>query len=279
MTRSKAFTMIELSIVVLIIGVLVAGTLKVRTMIDRANQTVAQRLTGNSGIENIEGLEMWLETTMEDSFGEIYDGAPIGTWNDLSKGSAKNNATQTTQANKPIYEKNAFTSGIPGLKFDGDDFFEYAQEFLIGSEYTIFIVDKRNATAGNGNSLLGGGGTASTGHHLGFQYALDEGTFYFSEYGPFTVSASLYPNLTPIIHSARFSKTSGRELYKNGNLVGSLASDTTPLISLDDSGIGGMTGGYKGHIGEVIMFSTALTNAKRQEVEEYLSKKYNITLE
>lgn len=259
-------------------------------MIDRANQTVAQRLTENSQIESMENLELWYETTLQKSFeyDEIYEGSNISSWKDIKSSSlgTTNDGSQTTDANKPVFEKNAFGSGISGLKFSGTQFIDYDQSFLVGTEYTIFIVDKKNTTSGNIAILSGGHATiTSEGHHLSFLYAHAEaggqGNFYFSEFGPFTVNMTTegYTNLTPIIHTARFSTISGRELYKNGRFVGSRAIDTTPLYSLDSSHIGGYNGGYIGYIGEVIMFSTALTNSKRKEVEEYLAEKYSITLE
>ena len=65
----KAFSLIELSIVILIIGILVAGVTQSSRLIREFKLTTAKNLTRNSPVSSIKGLYFWFETTSESSFG------------------------------------------------------------------------------------------------------------------------------------------------------------------------------------------------------------------
>ena len=62
-----AFSLIELSIVVLIIGILIAGVTQGSRLIRQSKIKTAQNQTTNSPVNSITGLNLWLETTLDDS--------------------------------------------------------------------------------------------------------------------------------------------------------------------------------------------------------------------
>ena len=66
-SRLKAFSLIELSIVILIIGILVAGVTSSSRLITRMKVVTAQNLTRNSPVSSIKDLAMWYETSLDES--------------------------------------------------------------------------------------------------------------------------------------------------------------------------------------------------------------------
>jgi len=64
----KAFSLIELSIVILIIGILVAGVTQSSRLISQMRLTSLRNITRSSVVPTIQNLTLWLETTMLESF-------------------------------------------------------------------------------------------------------------------------------------------------------------------------------------------------------------------
>ena len=84
--NKKAFSLIELSIVILIIGILVAGVTQSSRLISRMKQISVRSLTLNSPISSIKDLYAWYETSLESSFNEAEtaDGSTINNLYDLN---------------------------------------------------------------------------------------------------------------------------------------------------------------------------------------------------
>ncbi len=59
----KAFSLIELSLVILIIGILIAGVTNGSRMIVAYKNSVAANHTNNSVASGVKGLAFWYETT------------------------------------------------------------------------------------------------------------------------------------------------------------------------------------------------------------------------
>ena len=81
----KAFSLIELSIVLLIIGILIAGVTQSSRLIEQFKLTSARSKTKSSPVNSITGLSMWLETTAIESFleNESENQATVSAWNDI----------------------------------------------------------------------------------------------------------------------------------------------------------------------------------------------------
>ena len=103
----KAFSLIELSIVLLIIGLLVAGITQSSRLVQKFRIRTAQTLTESSPVNGIRNLVAWYETTSQASFDSTIDnGVAVSSWYDISPSVNKSNATQTTAANRPVYTEN-----------------------------------------------------------------------------------------------------------------------------------------------------------------------------
>lgn len=91
----KAFSLIELSIVILIIGILIAGITSGSRLVKQFRVRTAQTLTASSPVASIKGLTFWLETSLDSSFlpDESDEGKVITIWNDNNpQGTIKFNA-------------------------------------------------------------------------------------------------------------------------------------------------------------------------------------------
>jgi prepilin-type N-terminal cleavage/methylation domain-containing protein len=287
----KAFSLIEISMVILVIGILIAGISNGVDLYDDYRLKVAQNLTKNSRVSRIPDLEMWLETTLENSLAmgtTSFTDKPnpadldrIGRWNNINPNIlplARNNATQATSTdNQPKYIRNGM-NGLPVLKFDGtDDFFSFNGNFLIGADYTIFVVEARSRA---GINPFLGGSQPSPNQMLWVGY----NPLHRIVQSHFSIDLwKIMPTYTSIIsrtHSFVFSKESGRALYTNGGTGTINPTLTSPLTSYPGSSIGNYKNQnyYKGEIAEIIFYSRALTNQERQGVEVYLSKKWGIKI-
>ncbi len=63
-----AFSLIELSIVILVIGMIVSGVLASNMLIKKFRVTTTQTLTQSSPVQGISDSVLWLETSLDKSF-------------------------------------------------------------------------------------------------------------------------------------------------------------------------------------------------------------------
>ncbi len=280
--KKKAFSLIELSIVILIIGILVAGVTQSSRLVTKMRLQTAQNITNNSPIPSIKDLQLWLETSSERSFNdaEEQDATDITIWYDNNiQSTNKNNALPPAVVNRPKFYENVFNGAIPGIRFDGvNDYLTFDGSSLINNSYTFIVVEQRRST-GNNNFFIGG--TAGN-FHLGY---FNNTTIRVGQYGVagvnfFDYSVPAYTSPSPIIHTFMHSNVDGKKYWLNGgNTPEASSSNNSPLIAYVP--VIGQTENnlfYVGDIAEIIIFSRALKTEERQSIENYLSKKYNIKI-
>lgn len=279
----KAFSLIELSIVVLVIGILVAGITQASRLVKKNQLQSARNLTLSSPVSGIADLMLWYETSLESSFlsTEGVDNTEISIWYDNNiQRTQKNNATQASTANKPKFYDGVF-GGIPGIRFDGtNDSMGFDGTFFVKTNYTIFVVEQRRASgdrffigcttpAGTHSCLVLGYRSSNTVAQSHYSYDLDSNAF------------PSYSSPIPRMHTFWFSNIAGKRYWSNGGATyDKNNAQTLPLIANSGANIGSLSGGYNynGDIAEIIIFTRDLTTEERQAVEYYLSKKYNITI-
>lgn len=280
---SRAFSLIELSLVILVIGVIIAGITQSSRMVTQMKLTTARTLTQSSEINSIKNLVTWLEATSEKSFdeAETTDASIITNWYDInSQTTVKNNAQQSSgTANlHPTYKANCI-NGLPCVSFNGStNYIDTLQNLGPTSELSLFVVVQLNTLAGGGEySFLATSGGWSSGTDFTFKHRSN-----FIEYQlPNSVSitkgtvAALANYYVEIIDDG----TNGT-VYKNGSA--SSASSTGVTKNLGIFNIGSYYNGSSraryldGQIGEIILFNRALKAEERLAVENYLSKKWAI---
>lgn len=161
-TMRKAYSMIEVSLIILIIGILFAGAYQGFNIYNQTHLASARTLSQNSIVGRLQNMAFWYETTFENSFqdGEGLDGKTISVWLDRNNqqitkfnaysaqksDSAKFNyeANNITDVSGPTFVSNGI-GGLPSLSFKNTN---SSSKFLVvdpGLKYgkdniTIFAV-------------------------------------------------------------------------------------------------------------------------------------------
>lgn len=290
--RFKAFSLIELSIVILIIGILITGIIGGISLLDKARLNTARTLTASSPVAGIPDIYLWVESTSQDSFieSETVDGQRISTWYDINPQSTQRRSlTQSTTAAKPFY-KEKYRNGLPSVSFR----FSNNRATLQSSNYpdtpqkfTIFAVSSLGSagTTGNGFFLiyiknaitLRYNNSSESNYNSTFIY--DGSSFEpraqistSPKFNTVQLLTSTYDGTTltikrkdPISTTATASTT--RRVYLQ-------PEDSIVQIYQDIRDTGGST--VIGEVMEVIVFSRKLTDEEYSAVESYLNKKWQI---
>jgi len=281
--NKKAYTLIEIALVIIVISIIIAGSLNGVEMIKKARLTSAQTLTQQSVVPNIKGLLIWLETSLPQSFleSERDNGLKISVWRNINPNIlSANNPSQNIAINQPTYLDNRFNDSIPGINFDGNDFLNFTGAELINSNYSIFIVEKR-MSGGSFLAMIGGSNSSNNGNLL-LAYRNSSTITHSHISNEINIAIPSYNSPIARIHSFLLNTTSGKKYWLNGgdNPDGSDSSQTASLVSFDNPWIGKYLDNYFfGDIAEIIIFKRALNSEERISIESYLSKKYNITIQ
>jgi prepilin-type N-terminal cleavage/methylation domain-containing protein len=308
--KQKAFSLIELSIVILIIGILIAGVTQSSRLVARMRLTTARTLTQSSPVAGIKDLHSWFEATSNNSFDDIetQDGSTVTNWYDINPQSiSKIIATQATIANKPIYKDNSL-NGLPTLSFDGAASFLKATinpPTLFGYSQggTVFLVFNANTTAAQrflvmqpvtncANNIEIG---LTTGNQAQGNFGIHSGCNHASvtPAGTIVVNQPTIISLVMLTSPITSGSTANTLIYQNGGnplalnadvsgynfgLNGTYATGTAPFhIGARDSVNNGAIDGYfSGQIAEIVIFTRALKNEERIAVQAYLGKKWGI---
>jgi prepilin-type N-terminal cleavage/methylation domain-containing protein len=153
--HKKAFSLVEISIVIIVVGILIVGVSQGIDLYQDMRLTTARALTKNSRVNRIPGLVSWYETAGENvfssgtttfkNFEKAQEGQKINRWRDSNPNSVyKYDATQTTGANQPkiIFDKD---SALPIVRFDGNPKYLSLPDGTVpygDSAYTVIFVSK-----------------------------------------------------------------------------------------------------------------------------------------
>jgi len=292
-TNRLGFSLIELSIVILVIGILVVGITKGSRIINSSRLASAQSLTKASPVNSNNNVVLWLETTSEASFSaeEAADQSTVTNWFDI-KGSAITdpfNVTQTDVSKKPHYITNS-TNGLPTLRFDGGDTLEktnVAGSTLskAGNQVTIFVVQKYYTPAHKSSAIFWQSSTNI--NRINLHSVWQDGKIQFDFGGittgriQFQTSLSTFANRTNIITAFRRPndtggiRINGIEYISSSTFANIL--DTSPIKTFYVASMG--SSNYQNSdINEIIIFRTALKDSEIQEIEQYLSVKWGVAL-
>lgn len=277
-SRSAAFSLIELSIVILIIGTLIVGVAQSSILLSKMRIATAVSITQSSPVPSIPDLTAWYETTSEKSFDykEAKDGSPITTWYDIASQSlTKFNAT-ASGTGKPIYKAEGMNN-LPTLKFDGvNDSFSISGLIERNSGFAIFIVEARNSNT-SGTPFGGNSGITALGYDpnpspgpAGTLVVLagngPSGSHWIYKFVPGGAYTSPIPRIWCF----------SNENYANGTLLDGGLGAVGTRGGFGTNYIGAGSGYYSGDIAEVIVYSRYITGEERKSVEAYLAKKWKI---
>jgi prepilin-type N-terminal cleavage/methylation domain-containing protein len=300
----NAFSLIELSIVILIIGILVAGVTQGSRLIKAFKLSNARTLTQSSPVHSIKGLSFWLDAASEttilnrDDSANIDDEDFISSWdNSALRKSSTDACLQSDEDDQPQYDSDAI-NGLPAINIRPDApglnlTCELGSSISVYN--TIFMVIKGKA-----------GSSGSTRF-----FTIESNTqqrIYFHALGPYVASqqydGSNYYDImylplneeeaaifTQFNRPDSGSAIDDLKLYTNGNIdyedAGfALGYDVSSMPNVDlinpqliIGAIPGETNTLNLDIGEIIIFDRVLKAKEREDIEAYLGKKWQIKLE
>lgn len=281
--NKKAFTLLELGVVTVIIGLLVAGIIKGSSIVSSSRIAAARFLTQNSNIGAIDGLVAWYETSSYDSFlpAQAVDNGQISEWRDISPASLpqqKNKLTRTASASV-IYKYNGINK-IPSISFSSSGILTLSAFYQgTSSQYTVFLVfSPLTATGSTQLTLLdshSSGSTSSIGVKnnavsLNAGSAVDTGT---------GSNAASFASTGNYVVAAYFDGASSRAYSNNADTsagAANISAGTNQLAGLTIGATKAAGTAFTGYISEIIIFNKVLDINRRKEVMGYLSKKYKI---
>jgi prepilin-type N-terminal cleavage/methylation domain-containing protein len=282
----KAFSLIELSIVILIIGILIAGVTQSSRLIGAMRLASARSITQSAPVSSMKDLAIWLEATSENSLldAETENLAFVTTWKDINPTSInKYNLNAPATNNQPRYVSSCINS-LPCLRFDGtDDYLSNLSAPITGTELTMFVVAKRisNKAAAaviSGSLASVANDYSDTESFVGFYEEVTGNTLQSFRNG--ALSTATHPgNDVAYIASATYNNINNIT-YLNGTAQTTSAStgsfNSTRLLIAGRWTSSSATNFYNGNISEIIFFTRALKAEERKAVESYLGKKWNI---
>ena len=294
----KAYSLIEMSVVILILGFVIAGVIKGNDMIYEFRLQTARSLTANAPLQRMEGLTVWLETTSEKSFDKTADATSttknkVDAWYDLNpQRPNKMDFVQPTSSLQPALVNDSKMNNLPVLLFDGIDDNIYrlnvlGSDFTQRDQITVFFVQKYSPLQ---PSMLFTWIPASTGQRMTHHSQWVNGDTYwdFSDAGGaggrINIStAGKYTDMGNITTLIR--KPSGvGNIKMNGHKLFSTDAAQTGILDVTASStfyIGAQVANanaFNGTLGEVIIFNRALKEGEVEAVEKYLSQKWGIKL-
>lgn len=282
---------------ILVIGVLIAGVIEGRNLIQKFSLNSARALTKSSPVGGIKDLLFWYETSLEESFidSQETDGARITTWYDINPQSTSHidavayNGTTT-------FEENIF-GNIPGVYLNNYSSLSHSNASLVGSNFTIFVVEQKQFSliSTGFNSVIGGDSVNGTNTSLRIAYTTSTGDTINAGLGHSASNNIIsYTNAeltrrVPIMHSFTLSQTVGTKYWFNGGIspdasgTSSVNKNPLRLTANNTARIGNYWNNinhyaYNGYIAEYIVFTRDLKDEERQAIEKYLSQKYKIAI-
>ena len=284
-TKNLAFSMVELSIVFLVIATLIVGASQGYGLVKSARISNARSVTAKSPISQTEGLVAWYETTSKESFdqSQIRDGAQITQWKDISSSSilTGKNILTTTASDNVTYSQSSINK-LPAVKFSGSGKLSLLA-FTKGaySPATIFMVVKLNYAPDSSNykTIFDGYSTSSD---FSFSIKSDKAQLNAGVAGATTTFANSFLNSGEYAIAIYFNGSNSKVFV---NDVGSSLGGATPLNSGINQLIGITLGtnksgllGFTGFISEVAVFNRVVKSSERKEIFNYFSKKYKINI-
>jgi len=296
MKLKKAFSLIELSIVILISGILVAGVTQSSRLVKQIRLASIKSMTLSSPVSSIKDLAVWLESTMDTSFidSEETNGSSVTTWFDINPQSAsKSNATSPSASENPIYLENGI-NGLPALSSDGTNdvmlINNITDSFVNGFTW-IGVLKWTGAGArgyfglksdyGSGNNLVTIFLDDCNGANNCFRVTSRTDGSLASYTGFNTPTFNKYdPHIISVVR-----RTNSLMNYDNGAQIGPTVNDasvagiyrtTSPWAIFKYTNSNPLY--FQGVAGEYILIGRVIADDERKDIEKYLAKKWGIKI-
>ncbi len=294
--NKKAFSLIELSVVILVIGILVIGVTQGSRIMNESKLKSARVLTDGSPVNSMSGLVLWLDATDNSTIATgtagsgVYNGNPddnsdVTDWKDRSPHTTNPKiVSAATSGGRPKYIKNGINN-LPTLQFNGSANYLQNNTGVIASAkttYTIIAVWQSSLLSSN-RMIFGqtGASAACNGTYAGI---LTNGTTIRHRGcgGGYDATHMSVVSNTPYIAISVVNKNNSNWSVMHLNNTNSAATATLGVLESGPITVGGYIDGsggfFWGYISEIIVFDRAINNEEIAAIKEYLSKKYSIKI-
>ncbi len=293
--KTCAFSLIELSIVVLIIGILIAGVTQGSRLVTQFRLTTARALTRSSPITSISGLQLWFEPTLETSFKnasnvyEVEDGDKISSWLNTNIMASSFVASQSTPAMQPTYKSNGIND-LPTLFFDSDNAGTLGNSMVLNydnafnsANFTLFIVTEALEQTTNWGTIIMSRDATVSADRKGYNFYKDnvnvDWEFWTGNLSSWHFATTAVAFNRPFIFTL-FRNSADMKLYQNNVLkqttTSAFTSNNVANFFIGANAAAADIRPYDGYISEIIYYDRALKSEEMQSVNDYLAKKYNI---
>ncbi|OFW80722.1 MAG: hypothetical protein A2887_05880 [Alphaproteobacteria bacterium RIFCSPLOWO2_01_FULL_40_26] len=294
----RAFSLIELSIVILIIGILVAGITQSSRLVSAMKLNTARSLTQSSPVAGMNGLTVWFDSISEKSFGSDLDNNdPITQWISINPQSPSAfTIIQGSGTEQPKYLTKGI-NGLPAADFDGLDCLQRAStkgdEIFSAREVSLYIVQRYGASGPGEVSNIGFFTDSSTRRFT--MHLPDAGNIHADLHTGTCCSSRIsaaaptdFYSVPHIVSVVRQKDTSGgtndvitlrvdrTTLASDSNNTTEMPVNLTTNFSVGCWATPGAGDSYLGQIGEVIIFDRYLKEEERDSIEKYLEQKWGI---
>jgi len=285
----NAFSLIESSIVILIIAILIAGITQSSRLVSQMRLNTARTLTQSAPVASMRNLVLWYETTSDKSFDDAdqQDGTLATNWYDINLTATSKINASSSGAARPTYKTDCINN-LPCLNFDGGDYMDTVSLGVTSATMTyIAVINPTTISSSAYTSFVMTYGAYSAGNnsvHFQIRTGADQNKFQFAPVNgsQSAISTAALVANTPYILSA-IDNASNIVLYKNGASAVSVsttsADKTLGVLNIGSYNDGSTRSRYlTGYVGEIIIFDRALKAEERQSIESYLGKKWGIRI-
>ncbi len=297
--RRLAFSVLELVIAITITSLLLIFISKSKSLIDKANK-VAQNIQGSNSEEgqpfsvaDISNLDVWYEATSSQSFsaGEMINGSAITSWYDQNPNSVnKNHLRQDGLAAVPKYKTNCI-GNLSCVNFDGVSRLkgDYPVNISNSEPGTVIVVGYTAYNNYNSTPLSITNGNDSKAFRLDINTTSNQSGARYD--GGNVLFQSPFNSSGPFIAIFSFSNvqdSSTVNLYVNGANVTRASYNNSSIRPIENNlfligcnynrNYGGYINFFRGDLSEIIIYNKEISDIERQQIESYLSEKYNIAI-
>ena len=289
----KAFSVVEMGVVLLVIAIIVGLTMTGASMVEAAKITNLRSITSSAPIYDIEGNTFWIDIASKDAFttypqdksevSEIFDTSPY------VENNIELQANSTSEEPVFMFDNE---DGLPYLLFDGDDMLRSPNSDISGfnlfdgDEITIFVVQKYNE---NSNAVVTFRWYGETDGDNEVQFFLisssDDIRLEFgntndgSQDRVSKIASAEVADFVDNWHITTVKKLSSGQV--TARVDGSQLIDIdniTDRLDLAEDGQAWIGQNLIGGLREIIIYNKTLSIAEIEDIERYLSQKWQIPL-
>lgn len=231
--------------------------------------------------KQISGCVLWLDAS--DSSSVVLTSGKVSQWSD--KSGNLNHVTQSNASYRPNYVSNSINN-LNTIYFTQSSGTNLRKtNFPADTTKTVFLVFNAKYGPSNARILNFSYGTATADFGVYTQNSYKNYFLYSNSGGgasSFTGSGYVDNNNIITITQNGYAANS-TTLYENGKVLGTFSPNTTS--TWDDAGLtiggnGNTTSGenFTGNVGELIIYNSVLSTKEREQIENYLSKKWRIKI-